>query len=103
MLGTSYIPPTQSRFFNEEEIDRLEGEIMSMCSRNKYMCITGDLNARIGHLKDYVETDEYLSDMFNFDEETTDFFDKSEILVKSGIPLKRVSKDNKQILLVIGY
>ena len=95
MLGTSYIPPTQSRFFNEEEIDRLEGEIMSMCSRNKYVCITGELNAQIGHSKDYVEMDEYLSDTFNFDEETTDFFDKSEILVKSGIPLKQVSKDNK--------
>ena len=43
IIGTSYIPPTQFIFFNEEEIDRLEGEIMSMCSRNKYVCITGDL------------------------------------------------------------
>ena len=77
VLETSYIPPTQSRFFNEEEIERHEGEIMSMCSRNKYVCITGDLNAQIGHSKDYVEMDEYLSHMFNFDEETTDFFDKS--------------------------
>ena len=46
MLGVSYIPPAQSKYFNDEEILNLEREITSVCSSYKYVLISGDLNAR---------------------------------------------------------
>lgn len=32
IIGVIYVPPTQSRFFNDEELTNLENEIISMCS-----------------------------------------------------------------------
>ena len=51
MLGTVYVPPVQSRFYNEDEITVLEREIMTQCSNHKYVFITGDINARSSRLE----------------------------------------------------
>ena len=51
MLCISYILPTQSKYYNDEEIVNLEREITSVCGSNKYVLITGDLNARTARLK----------------------------------------------------
>ena len=75
ILGLSYIPPIQSKYYNdEEEILNLEREITSVCSQHKYVLITGDLNARTARLKDYTRVDNFLSDLFDFDAETLSFF-----------------------------
>ena len=65
----------------------LENEIMSMCSSNKYVIMSGDVNARTGKLTDYVKLDNYFSDMFDFDDEIANFFDKTEMLENLNIPL----------------
>ena len=39
--------------------------------------------------------DQFVSDMFEFDDDTVSFFDKTNILEKLNIPLERVSKDGK--------
>ena len=49
ILGTIYIPPSQSRFYNEDEIAVLENEIISQCSSNKYVFINGDINGCFDH------------------------------------------------------
>ena len=46
IMGVSYIPPIQSKYYNDEEILNLEREITSVCGKNKYVLITGDLNAK---------------------------------------------------------
>ena len=65
MLGVSYIPPAQSKYFNDEEILNLEREITSVCSSYKYVLISGDLNARTAKLKDYILVDSFISDTFD--------------------------------------
>ena len=45
-LCVVYVPPSQSRFYNDDKLSKLENEIMSMCSSNKYVIISGDVNAR---------------------------------------------------------
>lgn len=95
IIGTIYVPPTQSRFFNDEEITNLENEITSICSNHKYVFIAGDFNARTSHLNDFIHLDQFVSDMFEFDEDTVSFFDKTNMLEKLCIPLERVSKDVK--------
>ena len=58
-LGIVYVPPSQSRFYNDDKLSKLENEIMSMCSSNKYVIISGDVNARTGKLTDYVKLDHF--------------------------------------------
>ena len=68
---------------------------MSMCSSNKYVIISGDVNARTGKLTDYVKLDHYFSDMFDFDDEIANFINKTEMLENLNIPLTRSTTDTK--------
>ena len=95
IIGVIYVPPTQSRFFNDEELTSLENEITFMCSNYKYVFITGDFNARTSHLNDFTQLDHFVSEMFEFDEDTENFFDKTNYLDRLNIPLQRASKDTK--------
>ena len=81
--------------FITKEIAVLENEIMSICSSHKFVTINGDINRRTSRMCDYTILDNFLSDLFEFDENTSNFFDKTEILEKFSIPLERVSKDSK--------
>ncbi|MEW8546031.1 MAG: endonuclease/exonuclease/phosphatase family protein [Candidatus Thiodiazotropha sp.] len=95
IIGITYVPPSQSRFFNDDELQTLENEITSMCSSHKYVFITGDLNARTARLSDYVQLDEFLAETFELDDETINFFNKTTILEQLKIPLNRTSNDTK--------
>ena len=95
ILGIVYVPPIQSRFYNDDELSKLENEIMSVCSSNKYVTISGDINARTAKLPDYVELDQYISEQFDFDDDIANFFDKTEILKNLNIPVERSSMDVK--------
>ena len=95
ILGIVYVPPIQSRFYNDDELSKLENEIMSVCSSNKYVTISGDINARTAKLPDYVELDQYISEQFDFDDDIANFFDKTEILKTLNIPVERSSMDVK--------
>ena len=44
ILGSIYIPPESSNFYNDEELMTLENEITSFCSDYKYIILTGDFN-----------------------------------------------------------
>ena len=61
ILGIVYVPPSQSRFYNDDELSKLENEIMSVCSSSKYVVISGDINARTAKLQDYIKLDQYFS------------------------------------------
>ena len=95
ILGTIYVPPAQSRFYNDDEIQVLENEIMSLCSNHKYVFITGNINARTARLCDFTRLDPFAVDMFDIDDDIASFFDKTTILEDLGIPFHRVSHDNK--------
>ena len=95
VIGTIYIPPSQSRFYNEDEIAILESEILSMCSDHKYVFINGDFNGRTSHLDDFTKLDSFVSDMLEFDDTAASFFDKTNVLQNLSIPLERASKDHR--------
>ena len=93
-LGIVYVPPSQSRFYNDDELTKLENEIMSMCSSNKYVIISGDINARTAK-HHYIKLDQYFSDMFDFDDDIAYCFDKTEILEHLNVSLVKSSTDTK--------
>ena len=92
MLGISYVPPSQSKYYNDVEMLNLEGEITSFVSNNTDLLIKSDLNAKkTARLEDYTRMDTFLSDMFDFDTDTRSVFNKLAILEKYNIPLERAS------------
>ncbi len=65
ILGVLYVPPEKSRFFNDEMFLNLEREIGNFSQKYKYMMLTGDMNARTAKLKDFIEPDFFLAELYN--------------------------------------
>lgn len=95
ILGILYVPPTQSRFLNEDEYFNLETEITSMCAQSSYICLTGDMNARTASLCDFITADSFIADLMDFDEDTLSFYNQAEQLESLNINKYRVSCDEK--------
>ena len=63
--GIVYVPPSDSRFYTNDESARFEAEITSMCIEHKYVLLNGDFNARSKNCADYVDADDFLTQFFN--------------------------------------
>lgn len=96
LIGNVYIPPQDSRFFNDDEFEFFEQEIASACSRDDYVCILGDFNAQTGELADFTSADNFLAEYFHFDEGTVEFFDQKCVLEKYQVQINRISMDKKK-------
>lgn len=94
-LGLIYVPPTQLKYFNDEELLNLEREITSLCSKHKYLFIIGDVNARTAMPNDNTSTNTFLTNFFLFRRRDPLIFDKTSILALYGIPIDRISSDVK--------
>ncbi|MEW8548327.1 MAG: hypothetical protein AB2693_32895 [Candidatus Thiodiazotropha sp.] len=81
IFGIIYVPPSQSRFLNDDEFENFQNEITHMCSRFDYVYLAGDINAQTADLADYTSADDFLSRYFDFDNETNQFYDQSKISV----------------------
>ena len=93
ILGILNIPPSQSRFLNDDEFLDLETEITSMCGQSSFVCLTGDMNARTATLCDFITADSFIAYLFEFDQETLQFYNQAEQLHTLNINKNRVSKD----------
>ena len=80
IFGIVYVPPTRSRFLNEDEFELFQNEVASMCSKFDYVYISGDINAQTGDLADYTHVDDFLSRHFDFDDQTKQFYDQNRRL-----------------------
>ena len=70
IFGTIYVPPSKSRFLNDDEFDFFQNEITHMCSKFEYVYLAGDINAQTSDLPDYTSAGYFLSRYFDFDDET---------------------------------
>ena len=59
IFGSVYIPPENSRFLNNEDLNELENEINHFCSVNKFVILAGDKNSKTGNMTDFVTTDRF--------------------------------------------
>ena len=96
LIGNVYIPPQDSRFFNDDEFEFFEQEIASACSRDDYIYILGDFNAQTGEIADFTSADNFLAEYFHFDEGTVEFFDQKCVLEKFQVQINRISMDKKK-------
>ena len=73
----------------------LEMEITDMCSKHQYVCLMGYFNGRTSILNDYLSADSFLTDIFDFDSQTENFFNSVANLENFSISRDRNSKDKK--------
>ena len=93
-----YIPPVQSRFFTDDELDLLEREISNMCHNHSNVFLAGDFNAQTAISDDFTTLDMYLSNCLGFDDDSTTFLNQKAAFEKHNIPLLRANKDIKKIM-----
>lgn len=95
LIGSIYLPPTGSRYLNEDEMILLDEEIVQMCTEYKYSLLLGDINARTACLPDFIGSDTFLASHFDFDNDVVNYFQQHVQLEKMGYSLTRNSKDKK--------
>ena len=95
IFGAIYIPPENSRFFNNDDLNEFEQEISHYSCNNNFVMLAGDTNSRTGSMKDFVSTDRFTNELFNIDEDIQSDLDKYTILENLSVPLTRYSCDKK--------
>jgi len=95
IFGVTYIPPLQSRFYTLDEFEAYENEIITKCSQYDKIFLCGDWNAQTSNLLDYSESDDFLNNHFQIDGDNAVFLNQEERMRSLGIPLTRLSADNK--------
>ena len=94
IFGVVYIPPTDSRFNNSDELDLFEVEITSMCISHRNVFLMGDFNARTQNKEDFIDADDFFAQHFGFDDTMYQFYNISCLLEQRNLDRHRVSKDN---------
>ena len=94
IFGAVYLPPSDSRFNTPDELENFEIEITNMCVSQKYVILMGDFNSRTGNKQDFLDADNFLADLFHFDDAMQQFFDISSILEQYKFSKNRKSKDS---------
>ena len=93
IFGAVYLPPSDSRFNTQDELDLFEVEISNMSILHKYVLLIGDFNARIQTLDDFLDADDFLVRHFDFDASMQEFYNASSILPLVNMNRNRSSKD----------
>ena len=96
IFGIVYLPPTQSRFLNEDDLECLQIEITDMCSKFDLVYLAGDFSAQTADLADFTIADDFLDRHFDLDDDLTSFYNQKAILERLGIQVHRKSMDTKR-------
>ena len=95
LIGDVYVPPMQSRFYNDDSYELFENDISDMCNKTPHLFLFGDFNAQTAEMPDYSVCDEYLADIFDYDAYTMQYFDQKYVMETFGITIDRKSQDKK--------
>ena len=93
-FGIVYLPPSESRFNNSDELDLFEIEITNMCVLHKYVFLMGDFNARTQTKTEFNDNDKSIDlEYFDYDDVIDPFYDAQHLLRTYNLDHTRVSKD----------
>ena len=93
VFGAVYLPPTDSRFHTQDEMDNFELEISSMSVLHKYLFLFGDFNAKTERKEEFLDVDNFFERFFEFDDTLTQFYNVSDMLTQYKMDKTRTSKD----------
>lgn len=94
VFGAVYVPPSDSRFNTQDELDMFEVEICNICVLHKFVCLLGDFNARVCKKDDFINADDFFADYFEFDDDVRAFYNVSAILPKLNMNIHRNAQDS---------
>ena len=103
LLGVMYIPPSQSKYLNEDEIMNLEMEITLHCNQYKYIILTGDINARTAELRDYTVADNFIADFFILKLKLLSFFISGRSLFLTVYKCNADHRIEKRTIMALSY
>ncbi|MEW8547180.1 MAG: endonuclease/exonuclease/phosphatase family protein, partial [Candidatus Thiodiazotropha sp.] len=92
-FGIVYLPPSESRFHNSDELDLFEVEITNMCVLHKYVFLMGDFNARTQSKNDFIDINEFTEQELDNDDFSDQFFDVHNLLSHYNLDHTRASHD----------
>ena len=82
-FGVVYIPPEGSKYSSPDCYFEIENELIKVSRECKYMCLMGDFNSRVGKLNDFIEIDDFLTDVLQcscvVNNDNLSIFDNSDI------------------------
>ena len=93
VFGAIYLPPADSRFHTQDEMDNFELEISSMSVLHKYLFLFGDFNAKTERKEEFLDVDNFFERFFEFDDTLTQFYNVSDMLIQYKMDKTRSSKD----------
>ena len=95
MLGTVYIPPSDSPYSSGDEFDQIMSDIIDIGAKynNCKICLVGDFNARTSNLPDFIEADKHLLHATGLDEGDTDIFIDRNMFEHLNIVVDRYTTD----------
>ena len=57
VISAQYIPPVSSKYYGQNTIDKLRGDLLKFCDESTPTILVGDFNARTGNIPDNLEID----------------------------------------------
>lgn len=94
LIGNVYIPPVSSPYSDVECFNEVETELDYLRLDNSIqVCLTGDLNARVGEKNEFLSLEEFDYDDYVIDPNLYSKLDKEREMLTRGIPLNRVTMD----------
>ena len=91
--GIVYIPPQGTRYALEDPYLEIQEEIFQYCTETKNILLFGDFNSRCKNLPDYIEFDEYISDIYGMQELYEENNSILDLFERYHVPLNRKSAD----------
>ena len=95
ILGTVYLPPERSNYFEETELNALKDEIETKCQSSQFVILAGDWNGRTGKLQDFIENDDFLLRELSINGFENSNTEKLAVFEELKISLKRASMDSR--------
>ena len=68
----------------------IEDELIKICKECKYVCLMGDFNSRVGKLNDFIEVDDFLTNVIQCNSVENDI---SSFFCNIDIPTVRTVQD----------
>lgn len=92
-FGAVYIPPEGSKYSSPDCYVEIEHELINISRECKYVCLMGDFNSRIGKLNDFVEVDDFLTNVIQCNSVEIENIDILSFFDNINIPAVRTAQD----------
>lgn len=92
ICGVVYIPPEASKYSSNDSFMEIEQELFNFSKDSNYFCFMGDFNSRVGRLGDFVEPDDFLTNVKQHNV-VTENIDCASYFETLGIPISRAAMD----------